>query len=83
MEPLRIREKTGIRRFAGSILGIERTEVECTANGSDDKLKGPKDTHTKQDWAVAVLVEDGVNPDNMGRWRSVVRKLISRSVKSS
>lgn len=42
----------------------ERTEVEGAANSSDDELNCPKSTHDSQDGAV--LIENGVNPDNMG-----------------
>ena len=42
---------------------VERTEVEGTADGGNDELNGPESTHNRQNGAV--LVEDGVDSDNM------------------
>lgn len=50
----------------------ERTEVESTANGGDDKLDCPQSTHDRQNGAV--LVEDGMNSDNVSSWRNRVRR---------
>ena len=42
---------------------VERTEVEGTADGGNDELNCPESTHNRQNGAV--LVEDGVDSDNM------------------
>lgn len=47
---------------------VKRTKVEGTANSGDDKLNCPKSTHDCQN--DAVLIENGVNSDNMSSWRN-------------
>jgi hypothetical protein len=42
---------------------VERTEVEGTADSGDDELNCPKCTHAGQNGAV--LIENGVDSDNM------------------
>jgi hypothetical protein len=50
-----------------SIRQVVLTEVEGTADGGDDELNRPESTHPSQHGAA--LVEDGMDPDNMGGWK--------------
>ena len=59
-------ERLGIERQTPgrADITVERTPVESAADGGDDELNCPKSTHPGQDGAV--LIENGVDPDNMG-----------------
>jgi len=52
---------------------VERTEVEGTADSGDDKLNCPKSTHDGQN--SAVLIENGMDSDDMSSWRYRVSRL--------
>jgi hypothetical protein len=54
-----------------SIRLVVLTEVKGTADGGDDELNRPESTHPSQHGAA--LVEDGMDPDNMGGWKKRVR----------
>ena len=55
---------------------IGRTEVEGTADGGDNELHRPEGSHTSQNGAV--LVEYGVDSDNMSSWRNRMRRTAYR-----
>ena len=50
---------------------VGRTEVKGTADSGDDELNCPKGTHDSQNGAI--LIENGVNSDNMSSCRNRVR----------